>query len=77
MSFDEVRKLSEQLREQTKLHFMYITFLVVVLLAVIVVVNIDTTDKGECKMSVTNEILVRDPGTKTFVERQFCIIVYF
>ena len=54
---------------------MYIVFLVIFAGIIFVVVSIDTTDKGQCKMSVTGNILVREPGSKTFVEKQFCILI--
>ena len=54
---------------------MYIVFLVIFAAVIFAIVSIDTTDKGECKRSVTGGILVREPGSQTFVEKQFCILI--
>lgn len=52
-------------------------FLVIVLAGAVVTVSVDFTDKGECRKSVSGDtFMVRNPGSKMFVEKQYCIIIY-
>lgn len=59
----------------TNLQLMYIAFLVVFAAGLILVVTVDTSDKGECKKSIDGNILVRQPNSKLFVEREFCVLI--
>ena len=55
--------------------FFYIVFLLVFVAGWVAVVGIDTSDKGDCKVGPSGEILVRQPDQRVYVERQFCIII--
>ena len=50
-------------------------FLVLVLVGAVVTVGIDYTDRGECRKGVDGNFFVRVPGSKSFVEKEYCIIV--
>ena len=55
----------------------YMVFLVIVLAGAVVAVSVDFTDRGECRKSVSGDTFrVRYPGSETFVEKQYCIIIY-
>jgi len=54
---------------------MYIAFLVIFAVVLVAVVSIDTSDKGECKKSIDGNILVRQPNSKLFMEREFCVLI--
>jgi len=61
----------------TNIQLMYIAFLVIFAVVLVAVVSIDTTDKGECKKGMNGEILVRQPNSKLFIEREFCVLIQF
>ena len=55
----------------------YMVFLVIVLAGAVVAVSVDFTDRGECRKSVSGDnFFVRNPGSKMFVEKTYCIIIY-
>lgn len=54
---------------------MYIAFLVVFAAGLFLVVSVDTSDKGECKKSIDGKMLVRQPNSKHFIEREFCVLI--
>jgi len=57
------------------LQLMYIAFLVVFAAGLFLVVSVDTSDKGECKKSIDGKMLVRQPNSKHFIEREFCVLI--
>ena len=54
----------------------YMVFLIIVLAGAVVAVSVDFTDRGECRKSVSGDrFMVRNPGSESFVEKKFCIII--
>jgi len=59
-------------------HFYYVAILIVFGIGVMAATTMDYDDKGECKYTGSPEnpkVVVRQPGSNTFVESEFCILI--
>ena len=56
-------------------NFVYVFFLVLVLVGAVVTASVDFTDRGECKKGVDGKFFVRVPESKSFVEKEYCILI--
>lgn len=56
-------------------NYVYVLFLVIVLVGAVVTVGIDFTDRGECRKGADGKFFVRVPESKSFVEKEYCILI--
>ena len=56
-------------------HFIYIAFLIIIGIGAIGVLTMDFEDRGDCRYSLSGEMQVRQPGSKSYVLSQFCILI--
>lgn len=56
-------------------NYVYVLFLVIVLVGAVVTVGVDFRDKGECRKGLDDNFFVRSPGSKSFVAKEFCVLI--
>jgi len=57
-------------------HIYYIAILVIFGMGIIAISSGETNDPGECKLNSSGDVVVRKSSSQSFVESEYCIIIY-